>query len=55
MHRRLGFVVSLCGMAFVLLPLSRLMERPDFVTATLGFALVIIGVFFALESVAKKP
>ncbi len=55
MARRLGFVVSLCGMAFVLLPLSRLMERPDFVISTIGFTITILGIFFALESLAKKP
>ena len=53
MHRRLGFVVSLCGMTFVMLPLANVLHQTDFVTCTVGFAFVVIGVFFAIESVAK--
>lgn len=54
MHKRLGFVVSLCGMVFVLLPLAPLLRQPDFVVCTIGFAFVILGIFFALGTGARK-
>ncbi len=53
MHRRIGFVVSICGMAFVMTPLSKVLDQPDFVTAVIGFAFVLIGVFFAIETLAR--
>ena len=53
MHRRMGFIVSICGMAFVMTPLGKLLSPPDFVTAVIGFAFVLVGVFFAIESVAR--
>ena len=54
MHRWLGFIVSACGMAFVLVPLGTILQKPDFVICSVGFAFVIVGVFFAIESVARQ-
>ena len=54
MHRRFGFVVSICGMVFVLLPLSTVLRQPDFVMCTIGVGFIVIGTFFAIESVARK-
>lgn len=53
MHRRIGFIVSICGMVFVMLPLGGVLGKADFVTAAIGFAFVIIGIFFAIESLAR--
>ena len=53
MHRRFGFVVSLCGVVFVMLPLSTVFRQPEVVTAAVGFMLIIVGTFFAVESVAR--
>lgn len=53
MHRRIGFIVSICGMVFVMLPLGGVLGKADFVTAVIGFAFVIIGIFFAIESLAR--
>lgn len=54
MHRRIGFVISACGMAFVLLPLARVLPAPDFVVCTIGMGFIIVGVFVAIESLAKR-
>ena len=54
MHRRIGFIVSVCGMVFVLLPLITVLEREDFVVCAIGFAFLVIGIFFAIETIAKK-
>ena len=53
MNRRIGFIVSVCGMAFVLVPFVQVLEQADFVACTVGFALVLVGIFFAIESVAR--
>ena len=52
--RRLAFVVSICGMALALLPLTTVLDRPGFMTAAAGFGLVIVGIFVAIEFVAKQ-
>ena len=52
--RRLGFVISVCGMAFALMPLSTVLDTPDFAVATVGLALLVLGIFVAIESVAKR-
>ncbi len=54
MHRRLGFVVSLIGMVFVVLPFATLLDQADFVMMTIGMAFVVVGAFFAIESVARQ-
>ena len=54
MHRRIGFIVSMCGMAFVLMPLATTLPQPDFVVCSVGFGFVIVGIFFAIESVARQ-
>ena len=53
MDRRLGFVISGIGIMFVLLPLGKLFQTPDFVTVVGGFVFLIVGIFFAIESIAK--
>jgi lipopolysaccharide export LptBFGC system permease protein LptF len=54
MHRRIGFVIAACGMAFIAVPLSNVFNRADFLMSLLGLAFVIVGTFFAIESVAKQ-
>ena len=54
MHRRLGFIVSMCGMVFVLLPLATTLQYRDLVVCSVGFGFVLMGVFFAIESVARQ-
>ncbi|MBI3456712.1 MAG: hypothetical protein HY002_13120 [Candidatus Rokubacteria bacterium] len=54
MQRRIGFIVSISGVAFLLLPLSTLLPSPDFLVCAIGAAFIVIGVFFAIESVAKR-
>ena len=54
MHRRVGFVVSVCGMAFIVMSLALSLQQPEFVMAAIGFGLLVIGVFFAIESVARS-
>ena len=53
MIRRIGFIISVCGMGFVLLPLTRVLPQPDFFVCTIGVAFIIVGVFVAIESLAK--
>ena len=52
--RRIGFVVSACGMAFAVMPLATVLRGPDFTVALVGFALLLLGVFVAIESVSKR-
>jgi len=54
MHRRFGFLISVCGMMFAVMPLATVLRRPDFVTLTVGSGLFLLGVFVAIESVARK-
>lgn len=53
MQRRMGFVLSICGMMFVVMPMATVLRQPDFVVFTIGSAFVLLGIFFAMESVAK--
>ena len=53
MERRLGFVIGGVGIMFVLLPLAKVLQTPDFVTVVGGFVFLLLGIFFAIESVAK--
>ena len=55
MLRRFGFVTSLCGLAFVVVPMMRVLPQPDFVTFAVGAGLLLVGVFVAIESAARKP
>lgn len=54
MHRRIGFVIAACGMIFAVLPFTAILGWGDLITCTIGFALILIGAFFAIESVAKS-
>lgn len=54
MHRRIGFVLSLCGIAFTAMSLTTVLRQPDFVVCVVGFGFTIVGIFFAIESVARK-
>ena len=54
MHRRIGFVISVCGMGFALLPLARVLPQPDFVVCAVGVGFIILGVFVAIESLARR-
>jgi hypothetical protein len=54
MHRRLAFGVSICGMVFVLVSLVTVLQQPEFVLCCVGLAFLLLGVFFAIESVAKS-
>jgi hypothetical protein len=54
MQRRFGFLVSLCGIAFAVVPLSRVLPKPDFIACMAGFVFTLLGIFFTIESVAKQ-
>ena len=54
MLRRLAFLVTMCGMVLVLFPLMTVLARRDFVSAAVGFGLVLIGIFAAIESTVPK-
>ena len=54
MHRRLGFILSLCGMTFAVMSLSVVLPNPDFIVCLSGFVFSLLGIFFAIEEVAKK-
>ncbi len=54
MHRRLGFVLSVAGLALAILPLATVLRQPDFVTAAVGAGLMLLGIFVAIESVARQ-
>ena len=54
MQRRTGFIVSVIGLGFLLLPLSRVLPTTDFLVCAVGAGFVLIGIFFAIESVAKR-
>ncbi len=54
MHRRLGFILSLCGMMFAVMPLSVVLPKPDFIVCLSGFVFSLLGIFFTIEAVAKK-
>ena len=54
MHRRLGFVLSLCGMMFAVIPLSMILPKPDFILCLSGFVFSLLGIFFTIEEVARR-
>jgi len=54
MHRRLGFILSGCGMLFVALPMARILPQQDFVVFVVGLAFTLLGIYFSIESVSKK-
>lgn len=54
MHRRLGFVLSLCGMMFAVIPLSMILPKPDFILCLSGFVFTLLGIFFTIEEVARR-
>ncbi len=54
MLRRFGFVTSMCGLAFVIMPMIRVLPRPDFVTFAVGAGLLVLGIFVAIESAARQ-
>jgi len=53
MNRRIGFVISVCGMAFLLLPLARVLPPPDFLVCAVGVGFIVLGTFVAIESIAR--
>ena len=54
MHRRLGFILSLSGMTFAVIPLATILPKPDFIVCLAGFVFSLLGIFFTIESVAKQ-
>jgi lipopolysaccharide export LptBFGC system permease protein LptF len=54
MHRRIGFIITACGMAFIVVPLGTVLRRPDFVVSVVGFGMFMLGLFFAIEAVAHN-
>ena len=54
MHRRLGFILSVCGMTFAVTPLSVVLPKPDFIICLSGFVFSLLGIFFTIEEVAKR-
>lgn len=54
MLKRFGFVTSMCGLAFMVMPMSRVLPRPDFITFLIGAALVILGIFAAVEAAGRQ-
>jgi hypothetical protein len=54
MNRRFGFLLSACGLAFAVVPISMIMSKPDFIMCLAGFVFMLLGIFFTIESVAKQ-
>ncbi len=54
MHRRMGFVISACGMAFVLLSMTAVLPEREFVMFTVGSAFTLLGIFFSVEAAARS-
>jgi hypothetical protein len=54
MQRRIGFIISAIGLGFLLLPLSRVLPPPDFLVCAVGAGFIVLGIFSAIESVAKR-
>lgn len=54
MQKRLGFILSVCGLVGIVLPLARVLAQPDFVVCVVGFSFLLLGIFFTIESVAKR-
>ncbi|MCI0559971.1 MAG: hypothetical protein MN733_15890 [Nitrososphaera sp.] len=54
MQKRLGFVLSIVGLAFIVMPLARVMQQPEFVMSVAGFGFFLLGIYLAIESVEKK-
>jgi len=54
MERRIGFVVSVCGMAFLIIPLSRVLPGPDFFTALIGASFLLAGIYLNIESLSRN-
>ena len=53
MHWRIGFIISVCGMVSFVLPLAGVLSHQDFLAASGGFAFVLLGIFIAIESLAR--
>ena len=54
MYRRLTFLMVMCGMALVLFPFAAVLRRMDFIAFAVGQALIIVGVFGAIESTVRE-
>jgi len=37
------------------MPLSSVLPQRDFVISVIGFGFVLIGIFFSIEALAKRP
>ncbi len=53
MQRRFGFLVSMTGLVFVIAPIVKVLERPDYLVFCIGAGLTIVGIFASIESLAK--
>jgi hypothetical protein len=49
----MGFALSVVGVAFAVMPLSRVLPKPDFIMSLAGYALLLLGIFFTIEMLAK--
>ena len=53
MHRRLGFVLSLIGVTFAVMPLATILAKPDFIMVLAGLIFLLLGVFFTIETLVR--
>jgi hypothetical protein len=53
MHRRLGFVLSLIGMSFAVMPLAAILPKPDFIMLLGGLTFLLLGIFFTIETLVR--
>jgi uncharacterized membrane protein HdeD (DUF308 family) len=54
LHRKVYLGLSLFGLVMILLPMLNVLSQQDFVVVTVGFGLLLVGIFSAIESVAKR-
>ena len=54
MLRRFGFLLSICGLMFGVVPMMKVLEQPDFVTFAIGAGFTLLGIFVGIESVDKQ-
>ncbi len=55
MFRRLCFWLSVLGMVLVVLAFAAELPGRNFVSLSIGVGAIILGVFGAIESIAKGP
>jgi hypothetical protein len=54
MQRKWGLVLSACGLPLAVMPLQSVLAQSDFMMSVVGFGLIVIGIFFSIEALARQ-